>query len=173
MISCTVRYEIDPDKLEAFETKVFEETYKLLTAPQNRRVPEEKLMARVARRHRISETWVLEIYTAHADEIQQRAEAKAQAHLEQVQKKQQALEQRCGPLPKNGWAEVESYLGGRYPDAEVVLTECMTPRLEERHCWIMQCKYKLKVEVSIERPKVVTRHESSFFLKNEKVVSHQ
>ena len=167
------RFEAQRDKLTDFKSKVFEETYALLMAPKNSRVPEDKLMTRVARHHRVSDAWVLEIYTENADEIQKRAEAKAQAHLAEVQKKQQALEQRCGPLPKNGWAEVERYLGAEHPDAEVVLSECMTPRLDERHCWVMHCKYKLKVEVAIERPKVVTRHEASFFLRNETVTGYE
>jgi hypothetical protein len=167
------QFEAQRDKLTAFENKVFEETYALLMAPKNKRVPEERLMKRVARRHRISETWVLEIYTANAEEIQARAQAKAQAHLAEVQKQQQALEQRCGPLPKNGWGEVERYLSERHPDADVVIDSCMTPRLDERHCWVMHCKFKLKIEVAIEKPKQVKRYEASFFLKNETVTGYR
>jgi hypothetical protein len=56
---------------------------------------------------------------------------------------------------------------------EIVLGECMTPRLTERDCWEMRCDYQRKVEVSVERPKVVTKHSVTFFLANDQVSRHR
>jgi hypothetical protein len=49
----------------------------------------------------------------------------------------------------------------------------MTPRLTERECWEMRCDYQRKVEVAVERPKVVTKHATTFYLTRGRIVGHR
>jgi hypothetical protein len=46
----------------------------------------------------------------------------------------------------------------------------MTPRLTEHHCWELRCDYRRKVEVAVERPEVVTKHEVTVHLMQNRVV---
>jgi hypothetical protein len=166
------------DKLRAamdtFEQRVFEQTFKVVSAESNRKVAEESLLVRVGKQFAISPSYVQQIYTARADEIQRRLDQRAQAHIEQLKAEQEAREQRCGPLPKDAWHTVDRYAQEVYaePHTEIVLGECMTPRLTEHDCWEMRCEFQRKVEVAVERPKVVTHHEASFFLVNDRVARH-
>jgi hypothetical protein len=160
------------DKLDQFEGQVFEKAFAATTDARNRDASEEKVLSRVASAHRVSLSWVQEIYAGRADEIQRRLEARAQKHLESVQAEQRAREQRCGPLPTDAWAQVKKHLAARYdqPRVRIVLGECLTPRLTERECWELRCQFLRKEEVAIERPPVVTRHEASFFIERGAVV---
>ncbi|MFI5307421.1 MAG: hypothetical protein ACHQ53_08725 [Polyangiales bacterium] len=169
------RFDALHDKVEAFENKVFEQTFAVVTAESNRRTPEESLLRRIAQQNQISIDYVRDVYTARADEIQRRIDARTQARLENVKREQEALEKRCGPLPKGAWRTVEHYAQQVYaePHVEIVLGECLTPRLTERDCWEMRCDYQRKVEVSVERPKVVTQHSVTFFLTNDQVSRHR
>ncbi len=169
------RFETLRDKLEAFENRVFEQTFAAVTAASNRRVPEDSLLQRIARRNGISADYVRDIYTSRGDEIQRRIDARAEAHMESVKRAQEALEQHCGPLPTGAWEMINRYMQQVYvePQVEVVLGECMTPRLTERDCWEMRCTYKRKVEVAVERPKVVTSHETTFYLMHGRVTGHR
>ena len=49
----------------------------------------------------------------------------------------------------------------------------MTPRLTEHDCWEMRCDYRREIEVAVERPKVVTRHSATFYLKQHRVLRHE
>jgi hypothetical protein len=49
----------------------------------------------------------------------------------------------------------------------------MTPRLTEHDCWELRCDYRRKVEVAVERPKVVTKHEATFYLMQNRVIRHE
>jgi hypothetical protein len=169
------RFEALRDKLEAFETRVFEQTFAAVTAESNRRVPEEKLLRRIGSGAGISPEYVGEIYTDRADEIKRRLDARAQAHMDSLKQAQQALEKRCGPLPKAAWQTVERYVKEAFAETrvEIVLGECMTPRLTERDCWEMRCDFQRKIEVAVERPRVVTKHTATFFLMNDRVLRHR
>jgi hypothetical protein len=170
-----VRFEVTRDKLEAFESGVFDRTFATVTAESNRRVPEEKLLQRLGRQLRVSPAYVQEIYTSRGDEIARRLEASSQAHLEKLKAQQQERERRCGPLPTQAWSTVDRYLRAALaePRVEVALGECMTPRLTEHDCWEMRCDYLREVEVAVERPKVVTRHSATFYLKQHRVLRHE
>jgi len=154
------------DRQRAFEDQVFDKAFATLTAEGNRSEDEDKLLQRVANGFRVSAAYVQEIYTGRADEIKQRLDQRAQAHLDAVKAEQQAREQRCGPLPKDAWEQVQRYVKARYdqPRIRSVLGECLTPRLTERDCWELRCQFLTKEEVAVERPEVVTRHEASFFV---------
>jgi hypothetical protein len=160
------------DKLDQFEAQIFEKAFAATTDERNRDTSEEKLLSRVASAHRVSLTWVQEIYASRADEIQRRLEARAQKHLESVQAEQRAREQRCGPLPTDAWAQVKKHLEARYaqPRVRVVLGECLTPRLTQAECWELRCQFLRKEEVAVERPPVVTRYEALFFIERGSVV---
>lgn len=169
------RFESLRDTLHAFEDRIFERTFAVVTAESNRRASEESLLARVARQFRVSPEYVQGIYTSRGDEIQRRLEAQAQAHLEKVRAEQATLEQRCGPLPTQAWGAVNHYMQERYaePHIEIELGECLTPRLTPRDCWQMHCNFARKVEVAVERPKVVSKHEASFRIVQNQVVGHR
>lgn len=169
------RFEALRDALHAFEDDIFERTFAVVTADSNRRVAEERLLARIARQFRVAPAYVEAIYTGRADEIQERLEARAQQHLEKLKAEQTALERRCGPLPMQAWDAVDRYMQERYaePHVEIELGECLTPRLTEHDCWRLHCKFARKVEVAIERPKVVSKHEASFQIVQNRVVGHQ
>jgi len=138
-------------------------------------VPEESLLRRIAQQNGISTDYVRDVYTSRADEIQRRLDARAQARLASVKREQEALEKRCGALPKAAWKTAERYAQQTYaePHVEIVLGECMTPRLTEHECWEMRCDYERKIEVSVERPKVVTKHSVTFFLTNDRISHHR
>ena len=169
------RFEGLRDEMDAFEQRVFEQTFKLVTADSSRKVAEERLLQKVGKKFGVSVAYVQEIYTARADEIQRRLDQSAQARADQLKAAQEARERRCGALPKEAWRTVERYAQQVFaePHTEIVLGECLTPRLTERDCWEMRCEFKRKVEVAIERPRVVTSHEASFYLANDRVVRHQ
>jgi hypothetical protein len=169
------RFEVLRDKLEAFEGRVFDQTFTMVTAESNRRVPEESLLQRLARQFRVTPGYVQEIYTGRADEIERRLAAKSQAHIDKIKAQQQAREQRCGPHPTQAWGTVNRYVRETYaePRVEIELGECMTPRLTEHDCWELRCDYRRKVEVAVERPKVVTKHEATFYLMQNRVVRHE
>ena len=168
------RYEILHEKLEAFEQQIFDRTFAAVTAESNRSVPEDRLMQRIAGQFRVTPGYVQEIYTGSADEIQRRIEASSQAHLEQLKAQQQARERKCGVLPKGAWATIDHYVRARYaePRVEIELGECMTPRLTERDCWELRCDYRRKVEVAVERPKVVTKHTATFYMMQDRITRH-
>jgi hypothetical protein len=170
-----VRFDALHDKVEAFENKIFEQTFAVVTAESNQKVPEESLLRRIAQQNGISTDYVRDVYTNRADEIQRRLDARAQARLDSVKREQEALEKRCGALPKAAWKTAERYAQETYaePHVEIVLGECMTPRLTEHECWEMRCDYERKVEVSVERPKVVTKHSVTFFLTNDRISHHR
>jgi hypothetical protein len=169
------RFEALRDKLEAFEKRVFEQTFAAVTAESNRRVPEDSLLQRIARESGITPAYVHDIYADRADEIQQRIDARAQAHIDKLKLDEVAREKRCGPLPMEVWQAVDRYIREVYaePHVEIVLGECMTPRLTERECWEMRCDYQRKVEVAVERPKVVTKHATTFYLTRGRIVGHR
>jgi hypothetical protein len=169
------RFEALRDKLEAFEKRVFEQTFAAVTAESNRRIPEDSLLQRIARQSGISPGYVHDIYTDRADEIQHRIDARAQAHIDQLKHEEEARERRCGPLPTEAWQAVDRYIREVYaePRVEIVLGECMTPRLTERECWEMRCDYQRKVEVAVERPKVVTKHAATFYLTHGRIVGYR
>lgn len=167
-----LRYEAQRERLAAFEEKAFERAYAVLNAPKNRRVPEAELLSRVAAQLRISPEYLDEIYVARADEIQRRLEQRRDAHAAEVRAAQAALEARCGPRPEDAFASVKAFLGRKHGGAEIAMGECLTPRLEDPDCWVMRCDWKTKVEVAVERPKVVTRYRGKIFLRNGRVTGH-
>ena len=168
------RFEALRDELDVFEKRVFEQTFASLTAESNKRVPEENLLQRIAKQFGITPGYVDDIYTDHADEMQRRLDERERARNDKLKAEQEAREKRCGPLPANAWSVVDAYVREVYaePHVEIVLGECMTPRLTERDCWEMRCSFKRKEEVAVERPKVVTEHEATFYLMNSRVARH-
>ena len=94
--------------------------------------------------------------------------------MDELKAAQAARERRCGPLPTAAWDAVNRYVREVYaePHVEIELGECMTPRLTERDCWEMRCDFKRKEEVAVERPRVVTSHEATFYMIDERVVRH-
>ena len=168
------RFEELRDDMDAFEKRVFERTFSTITAESNRSVPEERLLQRIAKQFAISPHYVDEIYTAHADEVQHRIDERERLRAQQLKAEQDARERRCGPLPQNAWSVIDAYVQQTFaePHVELALGECMTPRLTERDCWQIRCGFQRKEEVAVERPEVVTRHEATFYLMNDRVVRH-
>lgn len=169
------RLEAMQEQLAAFEAKVFDQTYSAITSEANGKVPEERLLARVASQNRISLQYVEELYTSRADEIQRRLDARAQAHVDALKAEQAAREKRCGTLPKGAWTEVQRYVRSALaqPHVELALGECMTPRLTEHDCWEIRCDFERREEVAVERPRVVTKHAANFFVVQGRVTHHK
>jgi DNA repair exonuclease SbcCD ATPase subunit len=169
------RYEVLHEKMQAFEAEVFEATFSDVTAVSNKAVAEERILERIAKRFKITTDYVQTIYTDRAEEIQRRIEDRARAHLDKVKAEQQAREQRCGTLPTGAYKTVETYLKEALtaPRVQIVLGECLTPRLTESACWEVQCDYQRKEEVAIERPKVVTKHQVTVHLVHGRVTGHR
>jgi hypothetical protein len=169
------RYEVLHEKLQAFEAEVFEATFDDVTSASNKAVAEDKILERIGRRFKVTPDYVQSIYTDRTEEIQRRLEARARAHLDKVKAEQQAREQRCGALPTGTYKAVEAYLkqamGGTR--VEVLLGECLTPRLTDNACWEMQCDYQRKEEVAIERPKVVSKHQIRVHLVHGRITGHK
>lgn len=165
------RFELLRDKLDAFEARVFERTFNVVSAENNRRVPEERLLLQLATQFGVSKEYVEAIYTDRADEIERRLKARAQSHLDALRSEQEARERRCGPLPVEGWDAVKRYVKRELaePNVEITLGECMTPRLTQQDCWVMHCDYAHKREVSVERPPIVTKHQADFFFVNGRI----
>jgi len=160
---------------QAFELQVFDATFGEVTAASNKTVAEERILARIGKRFRITPDYVQSIYTDRADEIQRRLEARARAHLDKVKAAQRAREQRCGELPTGAYKAVESYVKQALSATrvEITLGECLTPRLTEKACWEMQCDYRRAEEVAVERPKVVTKGQITVHLVHGRVTSHR
>lgn len=172
--SVRARFEQLRDKLEAFEDRVLERTFSAVTAETNRRVAEERLLAQVAAQFGISRQYVEDIYTKGADEIERRLKQRAQARLDALKAEQEARERRCGPLPLGGWDAAKQYAKRVFaePNVEIELGECMTPRLTDRDCWVMQCDYLHKREISVERPVVVSKRQTVFYFVNGRITRH-
>jgi hypothetical protein len=169
------RLDTMQEQLQAFEARVFEQTFDAVTSDANRKVPEDRVLARVASQHRITPAYVSELYTSRGDEIQRRLDARAQAHVDALKVEQAARERRCGALPKGAWAEVSRYARSAFaqPHVEIVLGECMTPRLTEHDCWEIRCDYERREEVAVERPRVVTKHSATFHVVQQRVTGHR
>jgi len=169
------RLDTMQDQLQTFEARVFEQAFEAVTSESNRKVPEDRLLARVASQNRISPEYVAEVYTGRADEIQRRLDARAQAHVDALKAEQAARERRCGALPKGAWAEINQYARHALaqPHVELVLGECMTPRLTERDCWEIRCDYERREEIAVERPRVVTKHAANFYVVQQRVTGHR
>jgi hypothetical protein len=167
------RLDVQRDKLAKFEDDLFDRTFKKLTESSNKRVPEERLLEQVARRARVSIDYVKELYLSRTEEMQRRLDAQAQARLDELRAEQQAREERCGPLPTGAWGAVRRYVEAINAGVEVELGECLTPRLAEADCWEVRCDYTRRVEISVTRPEVVTKHRSMFYLVRGKVVRHR
>ena len=168
------RLDAMQEQLSAFEAKVFDQTFSAITSEANRKVPEERVLAKIASQNRISPQYVDELYTSRADEIQRRIDARAQAHVDALKAEQTAREQRCGPLPKGAWADIQRYMRVAFaqPHVELALGECMTPRLTERDCWELRCDFERREEIAVERPRVITKHTSSFYVVQGRVTHH-
>ena len=173
VLEARARFDELREGLAKFENKVFEAAFKRLNDPDNAKVSEAKLMDRVARRHRISARYLTQIYTARADEIQQRLEALAQARLQAQQAELAAREKHCGPLPTGADRTVAASLSELQVEGDLKLGECFTPRLTDRDCWMLQCDFTRSRLVAIELPRKVTKHRGKFFLRHGKVVDHQ
>jgi len=167
------RYEDLRERLDGFEGRVFDRAFAVLAAPDARAADEAANMAKIGKRFGISAGYVEEIYLARADELQRRIEAREQAQKDELERKQAALEARCGSLPKGAWGSINDYLGKLHTGADIYLGECMTPRLMPDRCWELRCDYVRKLEITPEKPKVVTKHKAAFFLKNGKVTGHR
>ena len=163
------------ESLQAFEAEVFEATFSDVTAASNEAVAEERIFERVAKRFKVTADYVQNIYTDRAEEIQRRIEDRARAHLDMLKAAQHAREQRCGALPTGAYKTIETYVKDTLtaPRVQIVLGECLTPRLTESACWEVQCDYQRKEEVAIERPKVVTKHTITVHLVHGRVTSHR
>jgi len=169
------RYDTLHDKLQAFELEVFEATFSDVTAASNETVAEERILERIAKRFRVDPEYVRSIYTDRTEEIQKRLEARARAHLDKVKAEQRAREQRCGTLPTTAYQAVQAYLKQTMsaPRVELELGECLTPRLTEKACWEVQCDYRRKEEVAIERPKVVSKHQITVHIVHGRITGHR
>ncbi|HMI93585.1 MAG TPA: hypothetical protein VK509_19565 [Polyangiales bacterium] len=169
------RLDTMQEQLQAFEARVFEQAFDAVTSEANSKTPEDRLFARVASQNRISPAYVAEVYTGRADEIQRRLDARAQAHVDALKAEQAARERRCGALPKGAWAEIKEYARTALaqPHVELVLGECMTPRLTERDCWEIRCDYERREEIAVERPRVVTKHAANFYVVQQRVTGHR
>jgi hypothetical protein len=163
------------DQLKVFEDHVFEQAFATLTSEANRKVPEEKLIAKIASANHVSAEFVTEVYTSRADEMQRRLDARAQAHTDALKAEQLAREKRCGPLPPGAWDEISRYAKQVFaaPHVEIALGECLTPRLTDNDCWEIPCDFERREEVAVERPRQITKHNATFYIVQQKVVHHR
>ena len=175
VVQAQTRLDNLQEQLRAFEGRVFEQAFAAVTAESNRKVPEDKLLARVASANHVAPEFVTEVYTSRADEIQRRLDARAQAHIDALKVEQAAREKRCGPLPKDAWTEISNYAKTVFdqPHVEIVLGECLTPRLTDNDCWEIPCDYERREEVAVERPRVVTKHNATFYIVQQRVVRYR
>lgn len=171
----SVRVQIEQlqDELDGFEDKIFDRTFSTLTAEQNQKVPEERLLKKVANQFRVPVDYVQDIYTSRATEIQERLDAKAKERQAALEQARLEREKRCGELPEHSWKAVQGYLEQLNVGVEVELGECMTARLTDEACWEMRCDYERRVEISVERPKIVTKHSALFFMRHGQVIGHR
>jgi hypothetical protein len=169
------RYEVLHEKLQAFELEVFEATFEAVTAASNEAIAEDRIQERIAKRFRIDAEYVQTIYTDRAEELQKRLEDRSRAHLDKLKAEKEAREQRCGALPTNAYQAVAAYVKQTLsaPRIEIVLGECLTPRLTPTACWEMQCDYRRKEEVAIERPKQVSTHHVTVQLVHGRITGHK
>jgi hypothetical protein len=166
------RFETLRERFKKFEDALFDDTFRTLNARDKAGASDADLMAAVARRHHVSAKYVEEVYTARADEIQERIQATERDRAGAAEKQQRDLERRCGTLPVDSYRMVKTYLEALHPDVEVKLGECLTPRLDSRMCWVVRCGYRFKVAATPERAPEVTKHSGEFYVEAHRVVDH-
>jgi hypothetical protein len=165
-----VRFDGQRAQLKAFEDRVFDQQYAMLTAPEAKQRSEEQLLAESARKNRISAEYAQEIYAAHADEMEKRLAAVEQARLQKEAEEKAALEARCGPLPTGLWKTVNDYLKMEFRTTRITLGECLSPRLDPKLCWTAQCDFVETVLTSQLEPDKVFKHRWTFVLKNQQII---
>lgn len=147
------RFEAQRSQLAAFHDRAFEMLFKALTAARGEgpaktahaklAADDDAVVARVAKQLGITRTHMDQIYTDHAEQLEQHLQRAAAAKEQGEHAAMATLLQRCGQLPKSAWQDVQAYLGqlGQRSGARSQLHECFTPRLSAKTCWSVVCDF--------------------------------
>jgi len=175
VVEARERFGDHQDALKEFEDGVFDDTFKALNSSASGKVvDEDRAMAAIAKKKRISVELLEEIYTDRPEEIETRLKAMSKKHLADKRAEEDKLRERCGELQGGGWQLISTYLSARMNNnhVETRLGECLSPRLDDS-CWHISCSYKKRVTVSELHPSQTREFRATFHVKDGSVLSHR
>jgi hypothetical protein len=166
------RFEIERRELRDFGDHAFDVAYSALNKRSDPSAPDDGSLAETAHKLGISREYMESIYAEHADQLEVRLAAEEEARNAAQRKAASAVISRCGELPTTAFREVRSYLEGiaRGGRSQVRVQECFTPRLHEKTCWRVVCRFDELVPGPIGDK--VTSHTWTFTLHKGRVVDH-
>ena len=168
-----MRFEIERRELKEFGDRAFDTAF----AARSRSSvavdgDDEALLAETAKKLGISREYMDAIYADHAEQLEARLAEREEARQAQQRAAAVAIVERCGELPKTAFREVRAYLEAMARSVKVRtrLQECFTPRLHERRCWRVVCRFEEVVQVPVADK--ITGHSWTFTLQKGRVVDH-
>lgn len=167
LASLRARFEDQRRQLQAFEDRAFDSVFAALQGDGD-----EAKLVELARKLRISPSYLDAIIAAHAEQLETRLREAEAAQRQERDAAQHAIERKCGELPTKAFREVNAYLGAmsRSVRAKTELRECLTPRLNDKTCWAVVCSFDEVVSGELtdkRRP-----HRWTFFLRAGRVTEH-
>ncbi len=170
------RFEDQRRALQTFEDRAFEAAYTATHGPRIKEPAAEggatARLAEVADKLRITPGYLDEIIAARAEQLETRLAQAEAARREKQHAAEAALLKRCGPLPTRAFTEVKSYLAAMSNAARVrtSLTECLTPRLSDKHCWAVVCRFDEIIPGDLVDKKLGRRW--TFLMRDGRVTEH-
>ena len=144
------RFEEQRRQLQTFEDRAFEAAFEATHGSAGATRPaadggksQDARLTEVANKLKITPAYMEVIFAAHAEQLEARLAAAEAARRAQQQATESALLKRCGPLPTRAFSEIKAFLSamGHAAHVQTRLNECLTPRLSDKHCWAVVCRF--------------------------------
>lgn len=164
-----VRFDAQQRALDAFHERAFDTAYAALNAAKDKG-QDERILTRVAAQLGITREHLDQIYAEHAQQVELRLQRAAAAKQQSDQAALAALLRRCGPLPKNAWRDVQTYLTEQHKRSQ--LNECFTPRLSAKTCWSVVCDFDETTPDAHALLDSKKNHKWTFRLQGDRVTAH-
>jgi hypothetical protein len=171
--SLRARFERERVELAAFGDKAFDAAFSALNRRGGSAKPsDDAVLADTAKKLGISRESMDAIYAEHAEQLEARLLEQEKSQKAAERAAAGALTTRCGELPKSAFREVRAYLDAMAQHARVHtrVQECFTPRIHERACWRVVCRFDELVPGPVDD--VVKSHTWTFTLQKGRVVEH-
>lgn len=158
-------------RLAKFEERLFDAWYARAHRDLANPIPDEQTFPSVARKFRTSAAFVSRVVGQRDEALTSRLDARRAQQAQAGREHREKLESRCGPLPAASWQAISGYLNAQYqdPKVSVEVANCLTPRLHDRDCWLVECDYRRRTR-RLDGSKHVAKMRATFALKRNQVV---